>query len=74
MTAVHEKGGFCGCDVKMLGLRYKWAHSVVQAWCKHNLSEAKALQRRVIRVSMMFEEHRRSGDARLEREWKAVFP
>ena len=34
----------------------------------------KALQRRVIRVSEMFVEHRSSGDARPERSEWSVFP
>jgi hypothetical protein len=34
----------------------------------------KAHQRRVIRVSKIFVENRSSGDARLKRERKAVFP
>ena len=40
----------------------------------YRLNHSKALQRRVIRVSEMFEEHRSSGDARPEQgEW-SVFP
>ena len=42
-VAVHEKGGFCGWDVKMSGLRHKWAHSVVQMWCKKEKEKMQVL-------------------------------
>ena len=43
-TAVHEKGCFCGWDVKMSGLRLKWPHSVVQPWCKKEKEKCKCLK------------------------------
>ena len=81
---IHEIGCFCGCKeqndnaVHKIGPFYGCGSGkqkeTPSKGCLMKCYRNKALQRRVIRVSEMFVEHRSSGDARPEQSEWSVCP